>query len=62
MSGLIKMLDIAGDHAKNIPLARRVGLEQALFGTQGARAFSVLADEKIREQVKQLRVDAFEAG
>ena len=56
------MLDIAGDHAKNTPLARRVGLEQALFGTQGARAFSVLADEKIREQVKQLRVDAFEAG
>jgi hypothetical protein len=54
---LIKMLDIAGDHAKNIPLARRAGLEQSLFGTQGAGAFSVLADDKIRAQVKQLRVE-----
>jgi hypothetical protein len=61
---LIKMLDIAGDHAAKIPLARRAGLEQALFGTQGAGAFSVLGDEKIRTQVKALRVemDDFNTG
>jgi hypothetical protein len=61
---LIKMLDIAGDHAAKIPLARRAGLEQSLFGTQGAGAFSVLADEKIRGQIKHLRqeMEEFNTG
>jgi hypothetical protein len=61
---LIKMLDIAGENAQKIPLERRAGLEQALFGTQGAGAFSVLADAKIREQIKHLRgeMDEFKTG
>jgi hypothetical protein len=61
---LIRMLDIAGENAHKIPLARRAGLEQSLFGTQGAGAFSVLADEKIRAQIKQLReeMDKFNTG
>jgi hypothetical protein len=61
---LVKMLDIAGEHAEKIPLARRAGLEQSLFGTQGAGAFAVLADPKMREQVKAMKGEmaTFKAG
>jgi hypothetical protein len=54
---IVKMLDIAGANAEKLPLARRAGLEQSLFGTQGAGAFAVLADPKMREQVKAMQTD-----
>ncbi len=52
---LIKMLDIAGEHLAKIPLTRRAGLEQALWGTQGAGAAATLSDPTVRGQVKALR-------
>jgi hypothetical protein len=52
---LMKLLDIAGEHAQHIPLERRLVLERSLFGAQGGGAFAVLADPKVREQMRALQ-------
>jgi hypothetical protein len=52
---LLKMLDIAGAHAPNIPLTERAALERQLFGAQGGGGFALLADPAVREQVQTLQ-------
>jgi hypothetical protein len=52
---LQKMLGIAGERIKGIPLTERAGLERQLFGTQGSGAFSVLSDPQVRDQMTQLK-------
>lgn len=51
---LLKMLDIAGEHAQRIPLTRRAAIERSLFGAQGGGGFALLADPAVREQVQAL--------
>jgi hypothetical protein len=52
---LLKMLDVAGRNAANIPLTERAALERQLFGAQGAGGFALLADPAVREQVLALQ-------
>lgn len=52
---LLKMLDIAGANAPNIPIERRAALERALFGAHGGGGFALLADPAVRQQVLALR-------
>jgi hypothetical protein len=52
---LIKLLAIAGTNAQKIPIERRGAMEAALFGTQGAGGFGVLADPKVYGQIQQLQ-------
>jgi hypothetical protein len=52
---LLKMLDIAGTHAANIPLEKRAAIEMGLFGKQGGGGFAMLANPAVREQVLSLR-------
>ena len=51
----LKMLDIAGEHAANIPLAERAATEKQAFGVQGFGAFALLADPAVKEQLKAMR-------
>ena len=51
---LLKMLDIAGEHAQRIPLTKRAAIERSLFGAQGGGGFALLADPAVREQVQSL--------
>lgn len=48
---MIKLLDIAGAHAANIPLEKRAAYEKQLFGLQGFGGFAMLSDPTVREQV-----------
>jgi len=52
---LLKMIDIASEHAAKIPLTERAGLERQLFGAQGSGAFATLANPAIREQIGNLK-------
>ena len=52
---LLKMLDIAGEHAAKIPLTERAAIERGLFGAQGGGGFALLADPAVREQILSLR-------
>jgi TP901 family phage tail tape measure protein len=51
----VKLLEIAGPKAANIPVADRIGVEHQIFGTQGSGAFAVLADDKVLARLKELR-------
>jgi hypothetical protein len=50
-----KALEIAGPIAAAMPPEERLPAELGLFGTRGAGAFSVLADSKVLERIKELR-------
>ena len=52
---VLKMLDVAGEHAANIPLTERAAIEKQAFGVQGAGAFALLADPAVKAQIKALR-------
>jgi TP901 family phage tail tape measure protein len=52
---LVKMLDIAGTHAKELPLTERAAVERQLFGAQGAGAFAVLSDPAVMAQIQTLK-------
>lgn len=52
---LLKMLDMAGKNAPNIPLTDRAALELQLFGAQGGGGFALLSDPAVRQQVQSLR-------
>jgi hypothetical protein len=54
---IMKMLQIAHEHAAGIPLEKRAAYERQLFGAQGAGAFALLADNAVYDQVKRLGAD-----
>ncbi len=54
---LIKMLTIAGENLKNIPLTKRAGIERSLFGAQGSGAIAILSDPVVQGQLKALQAD-----
>jgi hypothetical protein len=51
----MRMLEIAGEGLKKIPLEERAGVEHKLFGTQGEGAMSLLTDPAVAAQIKELR-------
>jgi hypothetical protein len=51
----MKLLEIAGPKAADIPVAERIGAEHEVFGTQGSGAFSVLAAPKVLDRARELR-------
>jgi hypothetical protein len=52
---LFKMMDIAREHAQAMPLAKRAGVERAVFGAQGSGALALLSDPAVAEQITNLR-------
>ncbi|MDR6303970.1 hypothetical protein GGQ85_001669 [Nitrobacter vulgaris] len=52
---IFKMLDIAGDRAKGIPIEKRAAYERALFGAQGGGGFALLANPAVHEQILAMR-------
>jgi hypothetical protein len=51
----IKALEIAGPRAAAMAVPERLIAEHEVFGTQGSGGFSVLADPKVLERIKELR-------
>ena len=52
---MLKLTDIASEHAKDIPVSRRAAVERQAFGAQGSGALAVLSDPAVHEQVRGLR-------
>jgi hypothetical protein len=51
----MRLLEIAGPKAADIPTTDRVGVEHEVFGTQGSGAFSVLSNPKVLARARELR-------
>lgn len=59
---ILKMLEIAGERAGNIPVEKRAAYERALFGAQGGGGFALLSDPAVLDQVRRLRTERDSPG